>query len=115
MLSADNQHELCVLGRTFANLHVYGCWWFCNTPSLIEHTTRVRLELLGAAFTAQHSDSRVLEQLLYKWPHARAAIVKPLCEQYRALLASGWRVTEAQVRRDVARLFGGAFEEFLAK
>ena len=26
VLSADNQHELCVLARKFGNLHVYGCW-----------------------------------------------------------------------------------------
>ena len=66
VLSRDNQHELAVLARKFGNLHVYGCWWFCNNPSIIEETTRMRLEMLGTAFTCQHSDSRVLEQLLYK-------------------------------------------------
>ncbi len=60
-----------MLGRKFGNLHVYGCWWFCNQPSIIESTTRMRLEMLGTAFTAQHSDARVLEQVLYKWAHSR--------------------------------------------
>ena len=55
VLSADNQHELCVLARKFGNLHVYGCWWFCNNPSIIERTTRMRLEMLGTAFTCQVS------------------------------------------------------------
>ena len=35
VLSVENQHELAVLARKFGNLHVYGCWWFCNTPSII--------------------------------------------------------------------------------
>ena len=70
MLSVDNQHELCVLARKFGNLHVYGCWWFCNNPSIIEQTTRMRLEMLGTAFTCQHSDARVLEQAqALKGPH----------------------------------------------
>ena len=73
VLSTENQHELCVLARKFGNLHVYGCWWFCNNPSIISSTTRMRLEMLGTAFTAQHSDARVLDQLLYKWRHSRDA------------------------------------------
>ena len=70
ILSMDNQHELAVTARKFANLHVYGCWWFCNNPSLIHTLTAMRLEMLGSAFTAQHSDSRVLEHLVYKWAHS---------------------------------------------
>jgi len=70
ILSMDNQHELTVTARKFANLHIYGCWWFCNNPSLIHTLTAMRLEMLGSAFTSQHSDSRVLEHLVYKWSHS---------------------------------------------
>jgi hypothetical protein len=115
VLSAVNQHELCVLARKFGNLHVYGCWWFCNNPSIIETTTRMRLEMLGTAFTCQHSDARVLEQLLYKWQHSREAIAPVLAAQYAKLLRAGWELTEGDVQRDVELLFGGAFEAFLAK
>jgi len=115
VLSLANQHELCVLARKFGNLHIYGCWWFCNNPSIIEATTRMRLEMLGTAFTAQHSDSRVLEQLLYKWKHSREAIAPVLAAQYRKLVGAGWELSEADVERDVDLLFGGAFEAFLAK
>jgi len=115
VLSTENQHELCVLARKFGNLHVYGCWWFCNNPSIIERTTRMRLEMLGTAFTAQHSDARVLDQLLYKWRHSRAAIGPVLSSQYAKLLEAGWPLTEADIKRDVALLFGGAFEAFMAK
>ena len=81
VLSQANQHELCVLARKFGNLHIYGCWWFCNNPSIIEATTRMRLEMLGSAFTCQHSDARILDQLLYKWKHSREAIAPVLTNQ----------------------------------
>ena len=115
VLSPENQHELCVLARKFGNLHVYGCWWFCNNPSIIESTTRMRLEMLGSAFSAQHSDARVLEQLVYKWKHSRAAIAPVLAKQYSGLVKAGWELTEAEVERDIKRLFGGAYEEFINK
>ena len=115
VLSKENQHELCVLARKFGNLHVYGCWWFCNNPSIIDATTRMRLEMLGTAFTCQHSDARVLEQLLYKWKHSRKAVAPALAAQYRRLLDAGWELTEADVTRDLELLFGGAYEAFLAK
>jgi len=115
VLSHANQHELCVLARKFGNLHVYGCWWFCNNPSLIEATTRMRLEMLGSAFTAQHSDARVLDQLIYKWSHSREVIAPVLAEQYIKLVRAGWPLAAADVKRDVELLFGGAYEAFMAK
>ena len=114
-LSPNNQHELAILGRKFRNLHIFGCWWFCNIPSLIDSITRLRLEELGTAFTAQHSDCRVLDQMLYKWPHSRGIIANVLVDKYRDQFLTGWRATEADIQRDVRRIFGGAFEEFLAK
>ncbi|MEO5894449.1 MAG: glucuronate isomerase, partial [Vicinamibacterales bacterium] len=65
MLSRENQHELCVAARKFSNLMPFGCWWFLNNPSIVSEITRERLEMLGTSFIAQHSDARVLEQLLY--------------------------------------------------
>ncbi|HUS92925.1 MAG TPA: glucuronate isomerase [Phycisphaerae bacterium] len=115
MLSRVNQHELCVCARKFGNLHLFGCWWFCNDPSIIDEMTRMRLELLGATFTANHSDARVLDQLLYKWPHTRAVVADAVADKYRLLFEAGWRPTEDEVKRDVRNLFGGAFEEFLRK
>ena len=71
--------------------------------------------MLGTAFTAQHSDSRVLDQLLYKWFEARRILADVLVEKYSELFDTGWRPSEPEIRRDVRRLLGGAFEEFLAK
>jgi len=114
-LSRNNQHEACVLASKFRNLHIYGCWWYCNNPSIIKEITEMRLEMLGTAFTAQHSDARVLDQLIYKWSHSRSVIAVALAEQYMKLIESGWSVTRREVRRDVNRLFGGAYKEFMKK
>ena len=101
MLARENQHELCVAARKFGNLMVFGCWWFLNNPSLIEELTRMRVELLGTSMIPQHSDSRVLDQLMYKWTHSRAIIGKVLTDKYADVLATGWKVTEDDVKADV--------------
>ena len=112
VLARENQHELCVLARKFRNLHIFGCWWFTNVPSIIEEMTRMRIELLGLSVTPQHSDARVLDQVIYKWAHSRQVIAKVLVEKYSDLAATGWVVTKAEIERDVRDLFGGAFESF---
>lgn len=112
VLARENQHELCVLARKFRNLHVFGCWWFTNVPSIIEEMTRMRLELIGLSFTPQHSDARVLDQLIYKWRHSRQALRNVLADKYCDLRDAGWTVTEEEIRRDVNALFGGAFTQF---
>ena len=115
VLARENQHELCVTARKFPNLMVFGCWWFLNDPSLILEITRMRIELLGFGFVPQHSDARILDQLVYKWHHSRALIATVLKAKYADLLATGWPLTEAQVRRDVERLFKRNLEEFAGK
>lgn len=112
VLARENQHELCVLARKFRNLHIFGCWWFTNVPSLIDEITRMRIELIGLTVTPQHSDARVLDQLIYKWRHSREVIANVLAEKYSDLARTGWPVTEADVRRDAGELLGGAFERF---
>ena len=115
MLSREDQHELAVAARKFGNLMVFGCWWFLNNPSLIEEITRMRCELLGTSFIPQHSDCRVLEQLIYKWDHSRAVIGKVLADKYADLAATGWDVREEEIRRDVRRLLRDNFVEFLER
>ena len=115
MLARENQHELCVTARKFRNLFLFGCWWFLNNPSLIEEMTRMRLELLGLSVVPQHSDARVLDQVIYKWAHSRAVIAKVLADKFADLAATGWRVTEPEIERDAARLLGGNFWEFIEK
>ena len=115
VLARENQHELCVLARKFRNLHVFGCWWFTNTPSLITEITRMRIELIGLSVTPQHSDARVLDQIVYKWRHSREIITDVMVEKYADLNRTGWLVSEADVRKDAAALLGGAFESFCGR
>ena len=114
-LSKVNQHEVCVLSQKLRNLHIYGCWWYLNNPSMIDEITRMRVEMLGTAFTAQHSDCRVLDQILYKWKHSRSAIAVVLEDQFIKLYRTGWQLSEDEIVRDITRLLGGSFEEFLEK
>ncbi|MSU32732.1 MAG: glucuronate isomerase [Pedosphaera sp.] len=114
-LSRENQHELVVLARKFRNLHPFGCWWFTNTPQLITEITTLRLELLGTAFTPQHSDARVLDQLLYKWAHSRQIIADCLARRYEAAELSGWPVSDDEIRRDTTELLGGGLNRFLER
>ena len=112
VLSRENQHELAVLARKFRNLHLFGCWWFTNVPSLIQEITRLRLELLGLSFTPQHSDARVLDQLIYKWTHFRRILARVLTDSYADVCAAGWEPSRAELQRDVLDLLGGAFARF---
>lgn len=113
MLARENQHALCVAARKFRNLLPFGCWWFMNNPSLIEDLTFMRMELLGPSFIPQHSDARVLEQVIYKWSHSREIITRVLRHKYADLIEAGWEVTEEEIRRDVQKLLGGAFWDFV--
>lgn len=115
MLARENQHELAVAARKFDNLMIFGCWWFLNNPCLIDEITRMRMELLGLSFIPQHSDARVLDQLIYKWDHSRDLIAHILIDKYTDLLKAGWKTTADEVRRDVKRLFQDNFTEFLAR
>ena len=112
-LSRENSHSLCVAARKFRNLTPFGCWWFLNNPSLITEITKMRMELLGTSFVPQHSDARILEQLLYKWAHSKTLIAQVLTEKYTDMLKAGWSLTQEELQRDVTNFFSGNFENVL--
>jgi hypothetical protein len=112
VLSRENQHELCVYARKFRNLMPFGCWWFLNNPSIVEEITRERIEMLGMSFIPQHSDARVLEQVIYKWRNTRRTLAPILANTYRLLAEDGRPVSRAEIKRDVTRLFRSNFENF---
>jgi hypothetical protein len=115
MLARENQHELASSGRKFGNLLPFGCWWFLNNPSLVEEITRMRLELLGTSFVPQHSDARILDQLIYKWEHSRRVIAKVLTDKYVDLEASGFKVTKQHIQADVRLLLRDNYRSFLER
>ena len=114
MLARENQHELCVVARKFGNLLPFGCWWFMNNPTLITEITRMRLELLGTTFAPQHSDARILDQLIYKWDHSRRLIGDVLVDKYADAVEAGAHITESHITDDVRRLMRDNFRNFCA-
>lgn len=112
VLSRENQHELCVYARKFRNLMPFGCWWFLNNPSIVEEITRERLEMLGTSFIPQHSDARILEQLIYKWRNTRRILAGVLADTYRLMSEDGAEVTQETIERDIGRLFRSNFENW---
>ena len=114
MLSRENQHELAVTARKMRNMMLFGCWWFLNNPSLIEEITRMRTELLGTSYVPQHSDARILDQIIYKWDHSRGIIAKVMKDKFNDIAGAGWDVREEDVRGTAERFLARNFEEFLA-
>lgn len=112
LLARENQHELAVLARKFRNLLPFGCWWFLHTESMIAEMTRMRTELLGTAFVPQHSDCRVLEQLITKWDYSRHTIAEVLAHQYIRLARAGWTVSREEMERDADEWFNRQFRTF---
>lgn len=112
-LARENVQTLCVIARKFANVLPFGCWWFMNNPTLVEETTKLRLELLGPTFVPQHSDARILDQLIYKWDHSRRSIANALIARYGELEAAGWTVSRETVQPDARLLMGGLAAEWL--
>lgn len=113
VLSRENQHELCVYARKFSNLMPFGCWWFMNNPSIVEEITRERIEMLGTSFIPQHSDARVLEQVIYKWANTRRTLAPILSNTYRLLVEDGRDITRDDIQRDVTRLFRSNAESWM--
>jgi hypothetical protein len=113
VLSRENQHELCVYARKFRNLLPFGCWWFLNNPSIVEEITRERLEMLGTSFIPQHSDARVLDQVVYKWRNTRRTMAPILAHAYQLLAEDGRAPTRPEIRRDITRLFRSNFERWV--
>src|SRR5579884_523736 len=113
VLSRENQHELCVYTRKFANLMPFGCWWFLNNPSIVEEMTRERIEMVGTTFIPQHSDARVLEQVIYKWRNTRRTMGPLLAKTYQVLAEDGWPVTRGDIQQDITRLFRTNFERWI--
>jgi len=113
VLSRENQHEFCVYARKFANLMPFGCWWFLNNPSVVEEMTRERLEMLGTTFIPQHSDARILEQVIYKWRNTRRTMAPILANTFQLLAEDGRAVTRDDIRRDIRRLFRSNFQKWV--
>src|SRR5260370_7616514 len=84
---------------------VLGWWWFMKECSIGEGVPREGMEMLGRSFIPQHSDARVLEQVIYKWNNTRRTLARVLSNTYHLLSEDGRGVTRGDIQRDVTRLF----------
>ena len=115
VLDAAQQHAAAVIASRFRNVHCWGSWWFSALPSVAAESSKMRVEMLGTQFTFAASSAKLHDQLIYKWLHGRSLLTSVLTDRYAALAKHGWRVSRGDIRRDVNRLLGGAYEEFIQK
>jgi hypothetical protein len=59
--------------------------------------------------------SHFFNRLIYKWAHSRSVIASVLATVIKNLLSSGWNPRRGELRDEVKKLFGGSYEEFMAK
>ena len=71
--------------------------------------------MLGTTFIAQHSDARVLEQLIYKWNNARSIVGSAYAKSAAKLCSSGYQLSSEAVMRDADLLFHRNFTSLCAR
>ncbi|MFZ4453046.1 glucuronate isomerase [Salibacterium aidingense] len=113
MLSRENQYELTVLAQKFRNVMVFGCWWYLNTPQFMKEITQMRLSQLGLRFIPQHSDCRVMEQLIYKWKHFKEVFSALMYDHYLSLEKKGVHITRHDIENDIHTMFQHNFWTFV--
>lgn len=113
LLSRENQYQLTVLSRKFPNLLIFGSWWFLNNDIFIEEITRMRLNLLGNCFIPQHSDARILEQVIYKWKHTNNVFKTILYDYFSFLIQNGFELTERQIEEEIENFYNGQIKKII--
>ena len=63
-----------------------------DNESIIENLLKQRFELLGDNFIVQHSDARIIDQLVYKWLDFKSIYIKVMVEKYQKLLSLGYKI-----------------------
>lgn len=100
-LDLKDQFRLSVIGRKFQNIKIVGFWWFNNNESVIENVLKQRFELLGDNFILQHSDARIIDQLVYKWLDFKSTYIKVMVEKYHKLLSLGYKIKASDLEKKI--------------
>ena len=100
-LDFKDQFRLNVLARKFQNLKIVGFWWFNNNESIIENLLKQRFELLGDNFILQHSDARILDQLVYKWLDFKSIYIKVMVQKCHKLLSHGYKIKTIDLEKKI--------------
>jgi hypothetical protein len=93
--------------RLFVDCH------FSDPRHVWEAASPVRRNVRLVLHIPQHSDARVLEQVIYKWSNTRRTLTRILPDTYRLLLEDGRDVTHDDIQRDITRLFRSNAEAWM--
>lgn len=104
-LDYSDHFRLNVLARKFSNLKIFGYWWFTNQESIIKNILQLRIEMLNDNFIPQHSDARVIDQLIYKWNDFRNYYVKVYSKKYKQLIEIGYKIKAEDLDKTVYNHF----------
>ena len=80
---------------------IFGFWWFSNQERIVENLLEMRFDLLGDNFIPQHSDARILDQLIYKWSDFRKSYTKILTKKYENLILSGYSIEVKDIEKNI--------------
>ena len=104
-LDYSDHFRINVLARKFSNIKIFGYWWFTNQESIIKNVMRLRIEMLNDNFIPQHSDARVIDQLIYKWNDFRNYYVDVYSKKYKQLIETGYRIKADDLEKNVYNHF----------
>ena len=101
----SDHFRLNVLARKFSNLKIFGYWWFTNQESIIKNILQLRIEMLNDNFIPQHSDARVIDQLIYKWNDFRNYYLEVYSKKYKQLIEIGHKIKAEDLDKAVYNHF----------
>ena len=104
-LNLNDQFKLTVMSRKFPNLIIFGFWWFNNNESIISDTLMQRFELLGDNFIFQHSDARIIDQLIYKWNDFKKIYIDLCTIKFNNLLSLGYNLKISDIEKKICDHF----------
>lgn len=116
LLFPAGEEQIFAAGRVAArsrNVLLCGPDQDSSYPMCLENSIRGRLETSGAAFHACHSGADTPEGLVGRWAHMRWTLGAVLTRRYAELSRTGWRLEEADIRKDARALLGGNARAFM--
>ena len=112
-LDYSDQFKLTVIARKFQNIKIFGFWWFNNQKGIVKNLLSMRMDLLGDNFIIQHSDARVIDQLIYKWNDFRHIYTKVLSGKFHELIEAGYKIRTEDIEKYIYKQFSEKPKNFI--
>lgn len=105
-LNPSSIPEVMAMARVLPNVSSWGIWWYNLQPAIMDHATSVGMDMFASSKRWPfNSDARVLEHLIGKWDQWRGIYERHLAKHFLDLAATGWQVTEEQIRAHIEHDF----------